>query len=168
MDFRKKFFLRGKEIEGQFKKQLGGAVTGATLEEDKYKHWDLRVGYKIDVKGLKKLRRSDARTNQNYHWVEIQGTSGYPGWLYGEADYIAFELDKYWVIVERLALVKYIESNTMDKFSTSPLPGWKYNRAKTKDITTLISTIDLIYLSSFFYSKEELGEPELLPEPASK
>ena len=52
----------------------------ATKEENMYKHIDLIVeGVKVDVKGMKKVNRSDASINPDIHWIEFQNVRGNKG-----------------------------------------------------------------------------------------
>jgi hypothetical protein len=81
-----------------------------TKEQDINEHWDVSINdIKFDIKALKKVKRSDADTNQEIHWIEIENVHGKNGWLYGAADYIAFETNKSWLIVKRENLVKLVE-----------------------------------------------------------
>jgi hypothetical protein len=46
--------------------------------------------FKFDVKGIKRDTRH-GNLNTKIVWTESKNVRGNPGWLYGKADYIAFE-----------------------------------------------------------------------------
>lgn len=141
------------ETEIEFAK-LFGDVISSTNKEDKKEHWDILVQYKIDVKGLKKIRRSDAESNENIHWVEIKNVEGLSGWLYGEADYFAFETFDYFIIVEKNKLQKLIAEKTTKTYTENPTLYFLYKRESRKDVLTLVKTIDLIYISDEIICKK--------------
>lgn len=114
-----KFLTKGKDVEKQFG-SLFQNVDFATREQDMYEHFDLTVSYKIDVKGMRKVRRGDSETNEFIHWIEIKNVSGKVGSLYGDADYFAFETKKYWIIVEKLKLQDFIKNNVIKEFTETP------------------------------------------------
>ena len=93
---------RGKTVEQQFASILSGAVF-ATKEQDMHEHWDVmdEMAVKYDVKGMKNYRRSDDKPTDRLHWIELRNVNGKNGWLYGEADVIAFETRKWWLLVDR-------------------------------------------------------------------
>lgn len=61
--------------------------------------------YSIDVKSMKKSNRKDATPDDQIHWIELQNVRGNPGWIYGKADFIAFELMNSWLIISRKKLI---------------------------------------------------------------
>ena len=63
----------------------------------------------VDVKIMKKTSRSDASAQDKWIWVEFNNVNGNDGWLYGEADYIAFERQNNFTLVNRKELVKIAE-----------------------------------------------------------
>ena len=84
-------------------------IIKATKEQDLYEHWDYEVnGFKYDVKGAKKVISSDDEPNLAYNWVETQGSRGFYGWLYGKADYFAFECGEFFIIVPKQSLIDLI------------------------------------------------------------
>jgi hypothetical protein len=96
------FLKKGKEKEDQFSRLFSNAIE-ASESDDINKHVDLLINVGVDVKGLKKINRSDQETNENYHWIEIRGVKD-KGWLYGEADFFAFEIKDYWIVVDKHSL----------------------------------------------------------------
>lgn len=148
------FFEKGKKVEQEFAKQFSD-VSFSSKHEDINEHWDVKVSHKYDVKGLKKRRRSDDSPDESVHWIEIKNVRGDKGWLYGEADYFAFELCEYWLIVDKLKLQEYIAENTIKQYSIIPTLNKLYRRNGREDIITLVSTIDLIYVSDDLIKKDE-------------
>ena len=123
--------------------------------QDLYEHWDVKInGKKFDIKGLKKTKRSDSDTNENIHWIEIKGITGKLGWLYGDADYFAFETLDYWIIVDKTKLQDYIKTNTIKEYTEHPTINKLYQRKNRLDILTIIKTLDLCYISDSILKKK--------------
>jgi len=101
----------------------------------------------IDVKAMKKKHRSDDKTNENIHYVELKNVLGNPGWLYGEAHYFAFETEDYWLLVDKMRLQEFIKEKCAAK-EWSEIPDfYKLTQRKTRqDIITLVKTIDLMFI----------------------
>lgn len=148
-----KEFIIGKLKEEDFK-NIFSNVKKSTDEQDMYEHWDLELSVKVDVKSLKKQNREDVLYNENFHWVEIKNVNGETSWLYGKADYFAFETIDYWVIVEKKNLQDFIEAKCKGKeIETSKDPYTLYRRPNRKDIIVKVKTIDLIYISTKLIKK---------------
>jgi hypothetical protein len=145
------FLSEGKKVEKLFGSMFTDVVY-ASKEDDIIEHWDLKILYrgewkKFDIKGLKKKLRSDDGANENIHWVEITNVNGNDGWLYGKADYFVFELEDYWLIVDKIRLQKLITDKLINEFTIIPILYRLYGRKDRKDKLTLVKTIDLIYIS---------------------
>ena len=56
--------------------------------------------FSVDVKARKKSRRNNTWYDDQMVWVEFHNVAGKKGWLYGEADKIAFERKNDFVIVD--------------------------------------------------------------------
>jgi len=73
----------------------------ATEEEDRKGHFDCVIKnkknqeIKIEIKGRKKINRKDNHYQNSIIWLELVGITGYPGWLKGKSDFIAFEMTRY-------------------------------------------------------------------------
>ena len=98
------------------------------------------------MKGLKKKNRSDDKTQDQWAWVEGTNVDGRPGWIKGQADYIIFERDDYWLMVNREELFKF----TWKKLEATGFPKGKkayhvYDRAYwgKKDKITLVPYEDI-------------------------
>ena len=64
----------------------------------------------VDVKSRKKICYYDKDYNDDWTWVEFKNGDGFKGWLYGEANYIAFEKKDYFIVVDRISLKNLSES----------------------------------------------------------
>jgi len=151
----KEIFLKyGKLVEDKFAKLFSDSIE-SNKQENIYQHWDIKVPIRIDVKGIKKIYRTDEKPNQNFHWIELKGITGKLGWLYGEAEFFAFETESYFIIVEKLKLQDWISKNIAKEFFDEPTINKLYQRYNRLDILTLISTIDLCYLSTAIIKKND-------------
>lgn len=153
------FLKKGKEVEAIFAQYLSnfGNVSEANSYQDMNEHWDVALeDIKFDVKGLRKKNRHDEDFDENIHWIEMQNVHGNVGWLYGEADFIAFESIDYWIIVKRTSLIKLIDKKCTDKenFYTRPELYKFYRRSNREDMITLVKTIDLCKISDVILSKD--------------
>ena len=121
-------------------------ISKATKNQDIYEHWDFKVNKSlVDVKGLKKVSRSDGNYNYDIAWLEIQNVRGNLGWLKGKADFIAFEQKDYFLIVERGSLLNWLRKKITDvNFVTSSrLALYRlYQRSGRKDIISMVKISD--------------------------
>ena len=151
------FLSEGKKIEKHVMALFDSAVE-STKEEDINKHYDFTSGdIKYDVKGLKKISRADVEPNENYHFIELKNVNGKLGWLYGEADYFVFELNEYYIVVDKFKLQDFVKDKVSKTFVSSPDEALYclYRRNNRKDIITLVKTIDLIIISDRSILKQE-------------
>lgn len=141
------FLSDGKIKENEFVelvKKPEHKIILPTTEQDINEHWDVSIdGVKFDIKALKKVNRSDDDVNPEIHWVEIRNVHGNPGWLYGMADYIAFETDKSWLIVKRETLIELIDDKLKMVITTEPELYKMYSRYDRYDVLTILPTEDL-------------------------
>lgn len=136
----------GEAAEKRFASLLFCPVA-ATRDENVFEHWDVADGkLKYDVKAMKKFRRSGDYPTDRIHYVELKNVNGEKGWLYGKADYIAFETRSYWVIVSRQKLQDMIEGIDME-ICSEPQIYKLYTRRNRSDLMTVVPTIDLIAIS---------------------
>ena len=96
---------QAKMSEEKFAKNLIDPIWANDYENMK-EHWDVKgtfknKTYRFDVKGMKKKNRWDNNFQDDIAWVEGTNVRGEPGWVKGKADYIVFERNKYWLIVDR-------------------------------------------------------------------
>lgn len=130
-------------------------IVASTEEEDIKEHWDVKLEIKVDVKSLKRINRVDIETNEFYHFIELKNVHGKLGWLYGNADYFAFETNQYWVIVNKEVLQRFIAMKVAKKKVTSVDESLYclYTRDKRKDVITMVKTIDLMVLATEILEK---------------
>ena len=129
-------------------------VSFASRDEDIFDHWDVKIDIKIDVKAMKKINREDSEPNENFHYVEIKNVHGDKGWLYGEADYFAFEMKDYYVMVSKIKLQAMIADKCKEKIKCArPTLYQLYSREGRNDMITLVKTVDLIFISDKMIEK---------------
>jgi hypothetical protein len=146
------YLRKGREVERKFASFFDN-VELSTEEEDMKGHFDLSVTSRIDVKGLKKVNRSDDAPDENLHWLEIKNVNGGYGWVYGEADYFAFETIDYFVVVSKEGVQQLLKDLVEKKYTKEPKLYRLYSRKDRKDVLTLVKTIDLIYYSEILVKK---------------
>lgn len=148
------FLKSGKITENSFRKEFR-ETSESTSVEDITEHWDIKVETKIDVKGLKKIKRNDIFNDENYHYVEIVNVNGDLGWLYGDCDAFAFETFTHWVIVDKVKLQEFIAKTVIKLKVDSPDKALYciYSRDGRKDKITLVKTLDLVFIASDIIKK---------------
>lgn len=96
-----------KSIKAHYGDQLV-SVSKSSSYEDQREHWDFKIKLKsgeerkIDVKAMRRMRRGDENGQDFYFPVEFANVAGRPGWIYGQATHIAFEVKKGFLVVPRL------------------------------------------------------------------
>jgi len=147
------FLKKGREVEEVFANLFKNAFP-TSQDEDINKHVDVLITIGVDVKSLKKINRNDQETNEHIHWVELKNVQGKSGWLYGEADFFAFEIKDYWIVVDRHDLQKFIANKCKDKIRVIKPELYKlYQRKERKDLITLVTSYDLCYISTKIIKK---------------
>lgn len=118
-----------------------GIDSSATGFKDQIRHIDFFVSFEgaVDVKARKRLSRADS-VQDEFVWVELVGNSGRKGWVYGACTHIAFERERDFVIVPRLALAdlceELVEDIIVQRVGEAHLH--RYQRKGKKDQCTLI------------------------------
>tara|TARA_R100000988_G_C4003496_1_gene170775 strand:+ start:594 stop:1121 length:528 start_codon:yes stop_codon:yes gene_type:complete len=102
--------------------------------------------FSVDVKARKKSRRNNTWYDDQMVWVEFHNVAGKKGWLYGEADKIAFERKNDFVIVDRMDLTKFCEKAVAPIFVKSVNEAlYKIYRRKTrKDVISMVLMTDIV------------------------
>jgi hypothetical protein len=141
-------FEIGKKAQDQFIDLAlirGYTVTESTPNQDMFDHIDLFLKksdktFSFDVKAMKKINRYDASSQDALVYVEFKNVNGNPGWLYGKADFIAFEKTDSFCVVQRKGLASYCEQNVVREFVDYPRQAlYKYyRRSGRKDLISLI------------------------------
>lgn len=133
----------GDQCESRFAAIFPG-IQKSTKEENIFKHIDffLPDGTSVDVKGKNK---------PDEIWVEILNVRGNKGWMYGDADYIAFEMVELggFIMVKTSELREYVEQN-IEKTFTNKHGAYKklYRRSGRLDIITKLFVTDVMSLES--------------------
>lgn len=120
--------VRGESAEEAFarlfEQQFGVAPIKASMERDKYGHVDYELNVSgrvssVDVKALKKEARGCEEVRPDIIWVEWT-TSFHAGWLFGEAEYVAFQqADGSFLCVKRVDLLKKCKEVTKHEITTT-------------------------------------------------
>ncbi len=128
--------LNGEKAELRFArimKYYRYTVIKPTLRQDKREHFDWKVitrkgkEYRVDVKAIKRVDRSKPK-QEAWYCMEMKNRLGYLGWLYGDAEYIAFEFSDGFYLVEREPLLKKSEALAGLKTSQFTLSRAKKNK----------------------------------------
>ena len=159
-EFYRKGLIDESFVMDAVKHTLGGEVEKSSRKEDVKDHidfwWDSpkkgRIG--IDVKGIKKNSRSDKKPDDTIQWLELQGVTGHPGWLYGKAEYIAFRTFTKIIFVKRDILLSFALEKTKDKETVYDTPKECYVPYKRKkwgrdDLSFKAHTSDLEEIADF-------------------
>ena len=119
--------------------------------ENMQKHIDKYVTengetWSVDIKARKKTSRSNSQAQDDWIWIEFQNVRGNAGWLYGEADRIAFETQDDFIVVDRSSLIDYVE-DVVDmgksvKYS-SQAQYKTYRRAGRNDLLTMVELSEI-------------------------
>jgi len=109
------------------------------LSQEGYKN------YSFDVKARKRVKRADAETNDELIWIEWRNVAGNDGWLNGAANYIAFERENDFIIVERFQLKNLCEKIVKRDFVNNASDAlYKiYQRKGRQDEISLIKFSDI-------------------------
>ena len=106
----------GKKSEDSFMylfaKKNGIPCKPSTEFQNKVEHIDCICGnWSFDVKGQRKKKRIHDDFCNDQILLEIKGVAGFDGWLYGNAEYIAWETSDSFFIFRRQDLVNHYEAN---------------------------------------------------------
>lgn len=142
----------GRMAEVRFKRaaeKLGFRVMKASRKEDMHKHIDYWLLYTdrkhaVDVKG---------NNLPDEIWCEFKNVRGNPGWMYGNAHIIAFDMPEEggFAIVDRQELAFWCEKNVIDELVTDKQHAYrkKYSRKDREDVITKLNLHDLKCLESY-------------------
>lgn len=115
-----------------------------------------KIIYTFDIKARKKINRTDVSTEDSLVWIEFKNVTGANGWLYGAADYIAFERENDFLIISRLNLVTLCERIVQNKKVTSAKDALyaKYTRSGRNDEISLIKMEDICHnMKTYIWQK---------------
>ncbi len=131
--------------------QRGWKVSAAAKEQNIEEHWDFLIekddcAHKVEVKSEKRIQRDDQNVQAAYVWVELRNVRGKVGWLFGKADWIAFEKGTAFVFVNRLDLLNVVNQKVdlVAKVRSAKDAVYKiYTRNGRKDKLTLLPLRDI-------------------------
>lgn len=131
-------------------KELGFQVMKGSRKDDMQLHIDywLRHGgsskWGVDVKG---------NNLPDEIWCEFKNVAGNPGWMYGGAAIIAFDMPEEggFSIVDRVELRDFCEENVEDVFVDRKEDAHmkKYSRKDRSDVITKLNLLDIRSLESY-------------------
>lgn len=130
----------------------------STTSEDILGHFDVTLNnLKYDVKSLKRIKRDDPQPNEQYHWLEIKNVHGKKGSLYGDADFLAFETNDFWVVVDIIKVQNFVSKNVNKVYVNNQDEALYclYRRSERNDVLTLVKTIDLMSIAAHIIPKLE-------------
>lgn len=93
-----KGYIVKKPTAQQFKKFINFVVVGKGKDGNP-------ESASLSLKNLKNDKKV------KWLWVEIKNHEGNPGWLYGDADFIVFELPEEFLFISRKSLIEHIHSS---------------------------------------------------------
>lgn len=132
-------------------KKNGILTRPATKTENCVHHFDIvllrdGVGYKVDIKSMKSPKRG-MPPDPNLIYLELRNVNGDDGWLYGCANYIAFQQDQhcFWMVPRNelvLMVDKMLENKCCKTVSVSGIPRSLYSRKNRQDLLMILSRQD--------------------------
>lgn len=135
-------FKSGNLTEERFVRAVYGCEK-SSKDDNIHKHIDYHFrGSSVDVKGNNEPKEI---------WVEIKNVRGEKGWLYGDAEWIAFDMPEVqgFICVNREELRSFIEGNVTKKYVPKKDSYLKlYQRKDRKDVITKVVITDLLQLDS--------------------
>lgn len=151
---------RGTNAEKRFATmcmQRGLKIRSASREENMYHHYDFVVTVKdgtqqsVDVKAMKSRRRWQ-KPDPTVIFVETKAVNGRRGWLYGCAEYIAFEQPYGFFMVPRKGLLEC--TAWLKQFCVpSTVSGIRmtvYGRHGRMDEVVVLSIQDIVHIPGSF------------------
>jgi|TARA_R110001632_G_scaffold232147_2_gene372162 hypothetical protein len=162
-------FSYGKNAEARFADSFLSNFTYATKYQDIYEHWDvvgvltniLDKAMKFDVKSAPRLKHSPTAGIMESVWVEGTNVSGNKGWVKGNADYIVFERENTWMIVNRKELLALTEKKLKDNNFKKGKGNYKkatayllYSRLGRKDKITQVIFDDMKVIEHYEVNKK--------------
>jgi len=138
---------RAEQLYKELAINHGFKVTDSTSDQDRVEHWDWLLKkknfHRVEVKAMKRMYGSPPQ--DKFTWIELQGITAYPGWLYGKADVIAFQEKEWFRSVKRVALVRIVEEYIK---TTHPVI---HTRRDRKDKAILIPTALMDMIKCVFW-----------------
>jgi hypothetical protein len=142
--------------------RLGWKVSASSSDENIHAHWDYLIekdeaAFKVEVKSKKRIQRNEDKSQNDFIWVEIRNVRGETGWLFGQADLIAFEKEKTFLIVKKPDLLKTVNKKVdlVAKVKNPKDAIYKiYKREGRKDKLTLLPMNDIEEIKFMEWKKD--------------
>lgn len=140
-------------------REKGLMVTKSSHTEDMHEHID----YWLAMSSQGKRWGVDVKGNNlpDEIWVEFKNVRGNPGWLYGGASIIAFDMPEEggFAIVDREELAFFCEKHVANEFVTNKQEAYlkRYTRKDRQDVISILKLHDIKNLMSYRvweYSKD--------------
>ena len=153
---------RAEELFVTLAQREGWSVTPASKDANIHEHWDFEIvkdGYrrKVEVKALKRQSRGDDALNQDWVWIEFRNVRGEAGWLFGKSNWIAFETETSFLIVDRhdlYQLVRRVVDRTASVGSAKDAKYKTYTRAGRPDQIAQVQLSDIQKVKKLEWEKE--------------
>lgn len=150
----------GESAENKFYdicRQRGYLIRSASRFENTKKHYDFVVKmdnsfHRVEVKSMKARQRGQA-PDSSVIYLELFNIDGGPGWIYGDADYIAFEHSKGFMLYKRsdlLAVVNYWKDR-LPFVSKSGIDFTLYGRQNRKDLVLVLPFAEINQIPQKIY-----------------
>jgi hypothetical protein len=155
---------KAETLFAEIARHSGWQVSPSSKDENIDEHWDFQISkdaehFKVEVKSAKRIHRNDNGIQFEYTWVEIHGVrSKDTGWLFGKADFIAFEKEFSFIFVKRLDLLAVVNKkvNLVAKVHEQKDALYKiYTREGRKDKLTLLRTSDIEEIKLMEWKKDK-------------
>jgi hypothetical protein len=140
-------------------REKGLMVTKSSHTEDMHEHID----YWLAMSSQGKRWGVDVKGNNlpDEIWVEFKNVRGNPGWLYGGASIIAFDMPEEggFAIVDREELAFFCEKHVANEFVANKKDAYlkRYTRRDREDVISILKLHDIKNLMSYRvweYSKD--------------
>lgn len=125
----------------------------ATAFENRKQHYDFIVYekekfIKVEVKSMKARNRGEA-PDPMIIYIEVFNIDGGPGWIYGEADYIAFQQLNGFILVSRVELLWKVHAfmKSLPYVTRSGLEYTLYGRKNRKDLVMILPISEIFSIS---------------------
>ena len=117
-------------------REQGYEIIQASRLEDINDHFDYKICKtgdcsKVEVKSAKKIKRSHMEITYDLVYVEFKNVNGKQGWLYGKADWVAFEQKSGFILIAATKLIEIAEK-LVDRNAFEPYPRL-YKSYRRKD-----------------------------------
>jgi len=149
---------RGMRAQDRFSECIvknGFLIKAATKEEDINSHIDFFIKrqsdgaeFSVDVKAKRTLKVHEPSSNIDWIFIEVKNVMGARGWIYGDADLIAFEREDCFLVVDRKSLLDFLVRRCdLSKRAPAASEAYyiAYSRDNRADLITMMNVNDLAH-----------------------